>query len=162
MQDLTLDETAHAQAVALPATLTLNGHLPHPRTLGLHALRALPRREMGPTQVNCFTGRPVASVRSLAGTRLVDVLDASGFSTQPRWELKRCMVMGVGLDGYRAMFSWNELYNSALGEGVLVLYERDGLPLDGRLGPLSLISAHDRQLGPRHLLNLRGVHVQMI
>lgn len=158
--DLSPPETARAAPAS--ASLVVSGHLPHPRTLGLEALRALPRCELGPTQVNCFTGRPVASVRSMAGARLVDVLDGAGFSTQSRAQLKRCIVMGVGLDGYRAMFSWNELYNAGIGEGVLVLYERDGLPLDGALGPLSLISSADRQLGPRHLRHLQGIHVQMI
>lgn len=158
--DLSYD--AIAPSAQAGASLMLSGHLPHPCTLLLGAIAALPRRELGPTQVNCFTGRPVVSVRSMAGARLVDVLDTAGFSTQPRSELKSCIVMGVGLDGYRAMFSWNELYNACLGEEVLVLYERDGAPLDGALGPLSLISAGDRQLGPRHLRHLRGIHVQMI
>lgn len=159
--DLSYREMAQA-ASATTASLVLSGHLPQPCTLDLDAITALPRHELGPTQVNCFTGRPVASVRSMAGARLVDLLDAAGFSTQPRGQLKRCIVLGVGLDGYRAMFSWNELYNASLGEDVLVLYERDGLPLDGAIGPLSLISAGDRQLGPRHLRHLQGIHVQMI
>ncbi|MBS0454331.1 MAG: hypothetical protein JSS14_23785 [Proteobacteria bacterium] len=149
-------------ACTAEASLALSGHLPHPRTLDMSALTALARHELGPTQVNCFTGRPVATVRSMAGARLVDILDAAGFSTQPRGELKRCIVMATGLDGYGAMFSWNELYNASLGHGVLVLYERDGLPLDPALGPLSLISAHDRQLGPRHLRHLEGIHVRML
>lgn len=163
MQDLTLDtEPARWQRPPSQATLALSGHLPASADLSLAALAALPRRELGPTQVNCFTGRPVANVRSLAGACLLDVLDAAGFSTQPRSQLKRCIVMGLGTDGYRAMFSWAELYNSDIGAGVLVLYERDGVPLDSTLGPLALISSNDRQLGPRHLRGLQGVHVQIL
>lgn len=161
MQDTTLQAT-HAPASQAPARLTLGGHLPAPATLGLDALRALPRVELGPTQVNCFTGRPVATVDSFAGARLVDVLDAAAFSTQPRSSLKRCVIMAIGADDYHALFSWSELYNTGIGAGVLVLYERDGARLPSSLGPLALISANDRQLGPRHLRCLRGIHVQRI
>lgn len=155
-------EPAHTQAAQPPARLTLGGQLPFPATLGIDELRALPRVELGPTQVNCFTGRPVASVDSFAGVRLIDVLEAAGFSTQPRSQLKRCVIMAVGADDYHAVFSWSELYNIGVGAGVLVLFERDGLPLSRSLGPLALISANDRQLGPRHLRCLRGIHVQKI
>jgi hypothetical protein len=142
--------------------LGLTGHLPTKRTFALGDLLRLPRHELGPTQVNCFTGRPVTSVRSYAGVRLIDILAAAAMSSQPRSQLKRCVVVAAGLDGYRVLFSWNELYNSFIGEGVLVLYERNCEALNDRLGPLCLISANDRQLGPRHLKQLRSVHVQSL
>ena len=142
--------------------LALTGHLPRPHEFELDELIGLPRHELGKTEVNCFTGRPVVSAQSYAGARLIDVLDASGFSSQPRSRLKRCVVIARGLDGYQAIFSWNELYNAAIGDAALVVYERDGRPLNDQLGPLSLLSAGDRQLGPRHLRHLQTVHVQLL
>lgn len=142
-------------------SLSVGGHVPRGRTYGLEDLLRFGRRELGPTQVNCFTGRPVASVGSYAGLSLLELLDDAGFSSQPRWQLKRCVIVAEGADDYQAIFSWSELYNSPIGAGVLVLYEREGQPLDEGLGPLSLISAHDRQLGPRHLRQLRSVQAWM-
>ena len=72
------------------------------------------------------------------------------------------MVIASGEDGYRALFSWCELYNADIGSGVLVLYERDGQALPAGVGPLSLISANDRQLGPRHLRHLQGIQVLLL
>lgn len=129
----------------------LIGALPGPRSFSFAELRAFPRQELGPTQVNCLTGRPVVFAASLAGVRLTDLLEAAGLSRLPRSELKQSVVCVRGADGYRAVFSWNELFNTALGQGVLLLGERDGAPLPAGIGPLCLISTHDRQLGPRHL-----------
>lgn len=53
------------------------------------------------------------------------------------------MVVALGEDGYQAIFSWNELYNSTIGEKALVLYEKNGGPLEPHLGALCLISAND-------------------
>lgn len=153
---------ATAEPVSSAARLTLAGYLPEPQTLDLAAVRRLPRQALGPTRVNCYSGRPVAEVESYAGARLIDLLDAAGFSSMPRSECKRCVVIAGGADGYRAMFSWSELYNSTLGDGALVLYERDGRPLDEHIGPLSLISAHDTQLGPRHLRRLESIVVMQL
>lgn len=154
-------DTDSDTAPAAPA-LELAGRLPRPGWLDLAALKRLPPRDLGPTQVLCFTGRAVAQAESYVGARLIDVLDACGFSEQPRSEMKRCVVIGWGQDGYQAIFSWSELFNSAIGDKALVLYEKNGQPLDAHLGRLCLISASDSRLGPRHLRALHRISVQKL
>jgi hypothetical protein len=55
--------------------------------------------------------------------------------------------------GYRAVFSWGELYNDALGEQVYMIGSQDGRPLDAAAGPLALRSLADQRPGPSHLRN---------
>jgi hypothetical protein len=133
-----------------------------PRIFSMDALKELPAHDLGPTEILCFTGRPVARVESYVGARLIDILDACGFSEQHRSQLKRCVVVAEGQDGYRAIFSWSELYNSLIGEKVLVLHEKNRRPLDPHLGRICLISANDARLGPRQLRGLCQVSVQML
>lgn len=116
------------------ALLHVLGGVPRPAAFSREALGRMARHDLGPTQVLCYSGRAVAQVDSYAGARLVDVLDACGFSERPRSELKRCVVVALGDDGYQAIFSWNELYNSTIGEKALVLYEKNGGPLEPHLG----------------------------
>ncbi|NDZ12375.1 hypothetical protein [Variovorax sp. WS11] len=49
-----------------------------------------------------------------------------------------------------------------MGEGVLVLFERDGRALDEREGRIALLSAADRQLGPRHVRNLVRIELRQL
>lgn len=139
--------------------LQVCGMVPRPTSFSTSALKEFVRRDLGPTKVLCFTGRPVAQVESYAGVRLTEILDACGLSEQPRSDLKRCVIVAVGRDGYEAVFSWNELYNATIGEQVLVLYERNAQALDAHMGRLCLISANDARLGPRHLRGLFEVRV---
>jgi hypothetical protein len=152
------EESPNPRAGAL---LHVLGGVPRPAAFAREALERMARHDLGPTQVLCYSGRAVAQVDSYAGARLIDVLDACGFSERPRSELKRCVVVALGDDGYQAIFSWNELYNSTIGEKALVLYEKNGGPLEPHLGALCLISANDARLGPRHLRGLSQIAVKM-
>ncbi|MDY0744649.1 molybdopterin-dependent oxidoreductase [Paucibacter sp. R3-3] len=144
------------------AALCVTGDVPNALSLDLAQLEALPHHALGPIDIACMTGRPVAHVDRYAGVRLTDVLDATGLAQLHRSELKRCIVVASGRDGYQALFSWCELYNSPIGAQALILFERNGEPLDDHLGPLALISAADTHLGPRHLRHLDGLAVRRL
>ena len=59
-------------------------------------------------------------------------------------------VVAESREGYRALFSWNELFNTAVGDGVLVAWHVDEAPLPEGAGPFALVSLHDRATGPRY------------
>ena len=65
-------------------------------------------------------------------------------------------------DGYRTVFSWAELYLSPIGDGVLIVYERDGAALPETEGPLALVSLKDTRPGPRHVKWLRTIEVRAL
>jgi len=60
------------------------------------------------------------------------------------------------------VFSWAELYLSPIGEGVLIVYQRDGAALTEDEGPLALVSFKDTRPGPRHVKWLRSLEVRVI
>ncbi|MBK7252189.1 MAG: hypothetical protein IPI06_15355 [Gammaproteobacteria bacterium] len=72
------------------------------------------------------------------------------------------VVVATASDGYKAVFSWSELFNSPVGEGVLVFFEKDGMPLADDEGRIALISAKDLRTGPRHVKWLQGIEVRKI
>ncbi|MES2183794.1 MAG: molybdopterin-dependent oxidoreductase [Pseudomonadota bacterium] len=131
--------------------LRVDGHVPHPRTFSLAQLQALPQVDLGPTEVVCLSARQVRRAHHYAGVRITDLLGETGFGTLPRNTLKQCVVVCHGADGYRAIFSWNELFNTAVGDRALAIVQRDGRPLADDPGELSLISAADLLGGPRNL-----------
>lgn len=60
------------------------------------------------------------------------------------------------------VFSWSELFNSAVGDQVLVIFESDGKPLRDDEGRIALISAADLRTGPRHVKWLQDIEVRKI
>jgi len=68
-------------------------------------------------------------------------------------------IVASAYDGYKVVFSWQEIFNTAVGGGVMILLERDGKPLDGEQGQLELISAEDYFAGSRYVKGLKNIEV---
>jgi hypothetical protein len=79
-----------------------------------------------------------------------------------RMEFRRSVVIATASDGYRAVFSWAELYLSPIADGVLVVYERDGAPLDDNEGLIALVSLKDTRPGPRHVRWLQSIELRAL
>lgn len=93
------------------------------------------------------------------GWLLRDVLARAGFGDAQRGT-RTWIVEAVATDNYRAVFSWGELYNTALGDQVYVIGAQDGRPLDDAAGPLALRALADQRPGPRHVRNLCALIVR--
>ena len=65
-------------------------------------------------------------------------------------------------DGYKVVFSWSELFNSPIGDGVLVMFEKDGNPIGDEEGRLALISTKDIRTGSRHVKWLNDIEVRKV
>lgn len=113
------------------------------------------------TQRRSLEREGVREERSLqyGGWLLRDVLARAGFDDRGRRDTRTWIVEAIATDGYRAVFSWGELYNSAAGEQVYVIASQDGQPLDAAAGPLALRALADQRPGPRHVRNLCAVSV---
>lgn len=108
-------------------------------------------------------GAPGNESRStVRGVRLASLIDAVGLTGQARSDWKNLLVTVTATDGYRAQFTWAELTNTPAGEGVLLLFERDGRPLDAREGRIALLATGDLRLGARHVRNALRVDVRPV
>jgi hypothetical protein len=94
------------------------------------------------------------------GVLLRELLANSGFASATDRSARTSFVEAVATDGYRAVFSWGELFNSQVGEQAVIIAAQDGKPLDLAVGPLALRSLADLRPGPRHVRNLCALIVR--
>lgn len=144
------------------ATLKISGEVAAKLTLTLDDLKKFPERRVDDVRSIAQDDRREEQTRKYAGVLLRDVLDrAKLVEKQPR-SLRRSVVIATARDGYKAIFSWAELYLSPIGDGVLIVYERDYGPLLDDEGPIALISLKDTRPGPRHVKWLQSVEVRLV
>jgi DMSO/TMAO reductase YedYZ molybdopterin-dependent catalytic subunit len=150
---------------ASTAQLTVKGNVQHELVLSVDDLRQLPIQHLEDVRVVRESGAASAGpevARRYTGCLMRDVLDRAQPVEKQRFDLRRSIVVVTAADGYRAVFSWAELYLSPIGEGALVVYERDGKPLPDSEGPLALVSLKDTRPGPRHVKWLRSIDLRLI
>jgi DMSO/TMAO reductase YedYZ molybdopterin-dependent catalytic subunit len=148
-----------------PTTLAVRGNVERQLTLSIDDLRQLPVQRIEDVRVVRPTGS-ASSVpevtRSYTGCLLRDVLERAKPVERNRLDRRNSVVILTASDGYRAIFSWAELYLSPIGDGALVAYERDGKALAADEGPLALVSLKDTRPGPRHVKWLQSIELRVL
>ena len=151
---------AMPRAAAQPALLEVRGEAQTPLTLSRADLLALKRRDYAEQRTVTQDGKEARLTIRYQGVPLRELLDRAGLKPGRR-DIRKAIVLLTAKDGYQASFSWGELYNSALGDGVIVvlrqgsdeLLDTDGLP--------GLRSLQDTRPGPRHVRWLVRIEVQL-
>lgn len=97
---------------------------------------------------------------SYAGVPLAELVGKLAAAELRERGARVLVVEAVATDGYRAVFSWGELFNADGAGRVLVVSAQDGAPLDAYAGPLALRALADVRPGPRHVRNLCAIVVR--
>jgi DMSO/TMAO reductase YedYZ molybdopterin-dependent catalytic subunit len=149
---------------AAPAKVQVTGAVARPMEFGVPELRQLAVQRVEDVRQVRMDGAPAdgAQTRSYTGVRLRDVIAAAKPDEKERHDLRRSIVVLTAADGYRVVFSWAELFISPIGDGALVVFERDGAPLGPGEGPLALVSLRDTQPGPRHVKWLSKIELRRV
>lgn len=91
-----------------------------------------------------------------------DNLDKAGIVVHDHNDVKKMAIIAIARDGYAAVFSWNELFNTSIGDGVIVFYEKDGKPLGDDEGRIAMTSTQDTRAGPPHVKWLESIEVRKL
>lgn len=146
-------------------TLTVKGEVESELTLSVDDLKAISVRhveDVRSVRDSAATTTAPEVVRHYSGCLLREVLDRAKPVEKYRFDLRKSVVIATASDGYRAVFSWAELYLSLIGDGVLIVYERDGAPLSDDEGRIALVSLKDTRPGPRHVKWLRSIELRTL
>jgi DMSO/TMAO reductase YedYZ molybdopterin-dependent catalytic subunit len=151
-----------AQAVDPAASITLAGDVRRTVVVDAHALRGFAAdAQVSFTSAREVNGQP-QSASVVKGVRLLALLEQAGLAERDRFDWRKAVVVAIARDGYRAVFSWPELANTAAGAQVMVVYERDGAPLSAQEGPLAITAPGDTRTGPRHVKWLQRIEVRVL
>ncbi|HSY27604.1 MAG TPA: molybdopterin-dependent oxidoreductase [Burkholderiaceae bacterium] len=163
---LLLSSTTFAVDAVAPAKLTdnlvVNGAVEHVLTLSVDDLRTFPSQQVTEIALTRQSGADAGKLENVKGVLLRNILDKAGLVTHDHNDVKKTVIIASASDGYKVVFSWSELYNSSLGDGVLVYFEKDGKPLADDEGHIAMISGKDTRTGPRHVKWLQSIEVRKI
>lgn len=113
--------------------------------------------ELPPMLFACGDGTPKGQIGPCRGVLLTDIINTCDVITKEHNDTKKMYIVVSSEDGYRTVFSWQELFNTEVGEGVIIIFEREGHKLYEEHGTLDLFSAKDFLSGPRYVRALSTI-----
>ncbi len=150
------------RAALVTTSITVSGAVENSLTLGVDDLRAFPTQKVSEVPLVCQSGANVGKIENFRGVRLRDILEKANVVAPAHNDVKKMVVIAGASDGYRVVFSWSEIFNSPVGEGVYVFFEKDGKPLADDQGRIAMVSTKDLRTGPRHVKWLKDIEVRKI
>lgn len=142
--------------------ITISGAVKNKLTLDVAGLRQFPPQMVGEVPLVCQTGADKGKLENFKGVRLSDILEKAVVAAPGHNDVKKMAVIATASDGYKVVFSWSEIFNSPIGEGVMVFFEKNGLPLSDDEGRIAMVSSKDTRTGPRHVKWLQDIEVRQI
>lgn len=126
---------------------------------GLDKLLTMDRISADDLLIACGSGEPKRRASGFSGVLLTDIINKVEVIIHEHNDTKRMFVVISSDDGYRTVFSWQELFNSEVGSGVMVLLEKEGKSIPKECGCVDLLSARDFLIGPRYVKRLSTVTI---
>lgn len=142
--------------------ISITGAVEHRLKLGVDDLRKFPPQQVGELPMVCQTGANVGQLENLKGVLLRDILEQAKVVSKEHNDVKKTIIIATASDGYKVVFSWSEVFNSPVGDGVMVFFEKDGQSLADDEGRIAMVSTKDIRSGPRHVKWLKDIEVRKI
>ena len=141
------------------STLRVTGIVKQPLVLCMKELCGMDTEEVKDLPIICGSGTPKGRIASCRGVLLENVIRMAEVLKEEDNDTKKMFIVASAGDGYKVVFSWQEIFNTAVGGGVMILIERDGKSLCGRHGRPELISVQDYFTGARYVKGLENIEV---
>ena len=102
------------------------------------------------------------AIKNIKGILLKDVIDKAVIDISSPKLLSEIYITCMASDNYKVVFSWNELYNTEVGNHVMIITEADGkLAKDGP-DRIAIISTADQATGRRYVKALSKIIIEQV
>ena len=144
-------------------SLCILGRVTAPLSLPIEMIRTMDTLETANLPMICGSGELKGRIGNCRGVLLADIINLADVLVREHNDTKKMFVVAASDDGYKAVFSWQEIFNSPNGDGILVVLEKDGQPpRHAGCDQLDLLSAYDHLTGPRYVRQLKTVEIIMV
>jgi cytochrome c551/c552 len=152
-----IPDVAHYVTEHLPVSGSVQNQL----DLSVDDLRQFPAKDLREIAVASQSPGAAGKTEKLNGVSLGALLNRA-VMLSPGNDMRKVSIVVKSSDGHLISFSWCELFNSPIGDGVLVYFEKDGKPLGDDEGRIALMSTKDTHLLGRHVRWLKSIEVRVI
>jgi hypothetical protein len=155
---------AYAQHNVVPATdgFVVKGSVKNELRFTLKDLQRFNQSALGDIAIKNKKGEQKGEIKNVKGVLLKTVLDSAHIYTEKPKELSELCILLIASDKYKNVYSWNEIFNTEIGNHIFIITEKDGKPIDMMDDRILVMSLSDLNSGSRHLKGLAVIEVKKV
>lgn len=139
---------------------SITGPLEKPVVVTLADLKKYPDQEIGTVKITNHRGEYKKTYEGLRGIPIRTFLDLAPISTEKPRDLSTYYFVFRATDGYCNVYSWNELYNTDIGNHVFLLTTDGTHELAAMPERILVLCTADIQNGRRLLKGLTSIEIK--
>ena len=143
-------------------SLKILGKVKSAKTFSLSDLDTLPKVTIRDQVIYNHKGEVKDTLKNLKGIPLKSVLSLIEFVHDKPKQLNEFYFVFIASDGYKVVFSWNEIYNTETGNSFYIATEMDGKKLKDLDQRIVFISTGDLKSGRRYIKGLERIEVRQV
>jgi len=156
---LFLSLTANAQVTK---TISITGNIAKPVTVNFTDLKNYNSHSIDSLVILNHKQEYKSTLKKLKGVLLKEVLAKAEFTVNSPKVLSEFYIICIADDGYKVVFSWNEIFNSPTGDQALILTEINGNVAITQKEGIILITPTDKATGRRYVKNLSRITIHQV
>jgi hypothetical protein len=143
-------------------SFSIGGEIKNPQVITLSALGAFHTASLNDVASLNHMGQVRGTMKNAKGVLLRDILQKIELNIASPKLLYGFYVECVATDGYKTVFSWNEILNTANGENVYVITERDGKKIAELDDRITILQLYAPGRGHVYIKGLREMIIQSV
>ncbi len=149
---------------SIPKTdsLLIVGQIKNPTTFSLSDLDTFPKSVIKDQIIYNHNGEAKDTLTGMKGIPLKSLLATIQYIYEKPKFLNEFYFVFIASDGYKVVFSWNEIYNSEAGNSLFLITEMQGVQLSNLDQRLLFISTADLKAGRRYIKGLEKIDVKSV
>ena len=149
-----------AQKEISPSTeFVITGQVQRELKFTLADLEKLEAKKIDDVVVTNHLGEKKGTAKDLKGIQLKGLLDKIEFKTESPKVLSEFYLTFIATDNYKVVYSWNEIFNTATGDHIYLITEKEGKKLSEMNERILVITPSDFKTGRRNIKGLTKIVV---
>lgn len=143
------------------SNLAIVGAVKEEITFSIADLQKYPSQKAGKGKLNIYShdGTLRSTLKGMEGIPIKTLLQKVKFATDSPRELSQFYLVFEATDGYKVLYSWNEIFNTSVGDQVYILTKVDGVGLEAMEQRIATVSMSDVQTGRRYVKGFKKITV---
>ncbi len=141
-------------------SFTITGAVKKESIITLDSIYKYPAKEIGSINITNHIGDFKHRDEKLQGVLLKDLLKNTVFDISSPKLLSEFYLVCIASDSYKVVYSWNELYNTDIGNNVFIITQKNDIKIDALPASIQMVSPLDFKTGRRYLHNLSKIVVK--